>query len=167
VDTAFAEVDQILKDDPDVSVSKLSDFVAQRTQIFDYVLIFIQMLLGLAMIIAVLGIINTLALSVSERTREFGLLRAVGTRRGQVMWMVTVESVVISVFGALLGIGVGAGLGAAVFQALRDLGFTKLSFPWPLMVGYVVASVFVGLVAAGLPAIRAARLDVLKAIAYE
>jgi putative ABC transport system permease protein len=167
VDTAFAEVDQILKDDPDVSVSKLSDFVAQRTQIFDYVLIFIQMLLGLAMIIAVLGIINTLALSVSERTREFGLLRAVGTRRGQVMWMVTVESVVISVFGALLGIAVGAGLGAAVFQALRDQGFTQLSFPWPLMVGYVIASVIVGLAAAGIPAIRAARLDVLKAIAYE
>jgi putative ABC transport system permease protein len=88
-------------------------------------------------------------------------------RRGQVMWMVTVESVVISVFGALLGIAVGVGLGIAVFEALRDEGFTKLAFPWPLMVAYVIASVFVGLVAALIPAIRAARLDVLKAIAYE
>ena len=167
VDTALTQVDGILRDDPDVSVSKLSDFVAQQTQIFDFVLVFVQLLLGLAMIIAVLGIINTLALSMTERTRELGLLRAVGTKRGQVMWMVAVESVVISVFGALLGIAVGAGLGAAVFQALRDLGFTTLSFPWPLMAGYVIASVFVGLVAALIPAIRAARLDVLKAIAYE
>lgn len=157
----------ILAADPDVTVSKLSDYVASQTQVFDFVLIFVQMLLGLAMVIAVLGIINTLALSISERTREFGLLRAVGTRRGQVMWMVTVESVVISVFGAVLGIAVGAGLGAAVFQALRDVGFTTLSFPWSLMIGYVIASVFVGLVAALIPAIRAARLDVLRAIAYE
>jgi putative ABC transport system permease protein len=167
VDATYTQVDTILHDDPDVVVSKLADFVASRTQIFDFILVFIQMLLGLAMIIAVLGIINTLALSITERTREFGLLRAVGTQRRQVMWMVTVESVVISVFGALLGIAVGAGLGAAVFQALKDVGFTKLSFPWPLMVGYVIASVFVGLIAALVPAIRAARLDVLKAIAYE
>jgi putative ABC transport system permease protein len=119
------------------------------------------------MIIAVLGIINTMALSITERTRELGLLRAVGMKRGQVMWMVSVESVVISVFGALLGVVVGVGLGVAVFQALRDQGFTDLAFPWPLMAGYVIASVFVGLVAALLPAIRAAQLDVLKAIAYE
>jgi putative ABC transport system permease protein len=88
-------------------------------------------------------------------------------KRPQVMWMVTVESVVISVFGALLGIAVGAGLGAAVFQALREQGFTDLAFPWPLMAFYVLASVGVGLIAALIPAIRAARLDVLKAIAYE
>jgi putative ABC transport system permease protein len=167
VDTTKRQVDDLLKDSPEVSVSKLDDYVAQQAQVFDFILVFVQLLLGLAMIIAVLGIINTLALSMTERTRELGLLRAVGMKRGQVMWMVTVESVVISVFGALLGIAVGAGLGAAVFQALRDQGFTKLAFPWPLMVGYVVASVFVGLVAALLPAIRAARLDVLKAIAYE
>jgi putative ABC transport system permease protein len=145
----------------------VDEFVASAAQIFDIVLIFVQLLLGLAMIIAVLGIINTLALSMTERTREMGLLRAVGMKRGQVMWMVTVESVVISVFGALLGIAVGIGLGLAVFQALRDEGFTKLAFPWPLMVAYVIASVFVGLAAALIPAIRAARLDVLKAIAYE
>jgi putative ABC transport system permease protein len=167
VDTTKQQVDDLLKDSPEVSVSKLDDYVAQQAQIFDFILVFVQLLLGLAMIIAVLGIINTLALSMTERTRELGLLRAVGMKRGQVMWMVTVESVVISVFGALLGIAVGAGLGAAVFQALRDQGFTKLAFPWTLMLVYVVASVFVGLVAALLPAIRAARLDVLKAIAYE
>ncbi len=126
-----------------------------------------QLLLGLAMIIAVLGIINTLALSMTERTRELGLLRAIGLNRRQLMWMVTVESVVISVFGALLGVAVGVGLGTSVVGALHDEGFTTLALPWTLMGGYIAASVIVGLIAAGLPAIRAARLDVLKAIAYE
>ena len=167
VDAAKNQVEGLLRDSPEVSVAKVDDFVAQQAQIFDFVLIFVQLLLGLAMIIAVLGIINTLALSTFERTRELGLLRAVGMKQGQVMWMVTVESVVISVFGAILGIVVGVGLGVAVFQALREEGFTELAFPWPLMVGYLVASVFVGLAAALIPAIRAARLDVLKAIAYE
>jgi putative ABC transport system permease protein len=167
VDAVRGQVDNLLKDSPEVSVSKLDEYLALQTQIFDFVLIFVQLLLGLAMIIAVLGIINTLALSMTERTHELGLLRAVGMRRGQVIWMVTVESIVISVFGALLGIAVGAGLGASVFQALRDFGFTSLSFPWPLMAAYVIASVFVGLIAALIPAIRASRLDVLKAIAYE
>ena len=131
------QVAELLRNSPEVSVSNLDDYVAQQAQIFDFVLIFVQLLLLLAMIIAVLGIINTLALSMIERTRELGLLRAVGMKRRQVMWMVTVESVVISVFGALLGIAVGAGLGAAVFQALREQGFTDLAFPWPLMVFYV------------------------------
>ena len=148
-------------------MSTVDDLVAQQAQIFSFVLVFVQLLLGLAMIIAVLGIINTLALSMTERTRELGLLRSVGMKRGQVMWMVTVESTVISVFGALLGVVVGAGLGAAVFQALRSEGFTELAFPWTLMVVYLLASVVVGLIAGLMPAIRAARLDVLKAIAYE
>jgi len=162
-----AQVDELIKDSPEVTSSTVDEYVDSQAQIFTFILIFVQVLLGLAMIIAVLGIINTLALSMIERTRELGLLRAVGMRRPQVMWMVAVESVVISVFGALLGIAVGVGLGAAVFQALREQGFTDLAFPWPLMVVYVIASVGVGLVAALFPAIRAARLDVLRAIAYE
>jgi len=166
-ESVLPQVREAIKDNPEINVSTVDEFVASAAQIFDIVLVFVQLLLGLAMIIAVLGIINTLALSMTERTREMGLLRAVGMKRGQVMWMVTVESVVISVFGALLGIAVGVGLGIAVFEALRDQGFTKLAFPWPLMVAYVIASVFVGLAAALIPAIRAARLDVLKAIAYE
>ena len=90
----------------------------------------IQILLALAILIAVLGIVNTLALSVLERTRELGLLRAIGLRRAQTMRMITVEAVVISVFGALLGLAVGSGLGAAVVRALRDEGFSSLAFPW-------------------------------------
>src|SRR5439155_17671229 len=106
-------VDDLLKDSPEVSVQDQSAFVKQATSGFDIVLNMIQILLALAMVIAILGVINTLALSVLERTREIGLLRAVGLSRARTMWMVTVESIVISVFGALLGIGVGIGLGAA------------------------------------------------------
>lgn len=167
IDAAYRVVDDLLRGSPEVTVSKLDDFVQQQAQIFDTILIFVQLLLALAMFIAVLGIINTLALSMIERTRELGMLRAVGMKRGQVMWMVSVESIIISVFGALLGIAVGLGLGTATFQALRDQGFAELAFPWTLMGVYVVASVFVGLAAALIPAVRAAQLDVLKAIAYE
>ena len=152
---------------PEVNVVTMDQYVASSTQIFDIILTFVQLLLGLAMFIAVLGVINTLALSMIERTREVGLLRAVGMRRGQIMSMVTVESVVICVFGALLGIAVGTGLGVAAFRAFRDEGLTTLAFPWPLMIVYVIAAVIVGVVAAFIPALMAARQNVLRAIAYE
>lgn len=162
-----AEVDALLKDSPEVSVQDQSAFVKSATSIFDTILLMIQILLALAIVIAVLGIINTLALSVIERTRELGLLRAVGLRRSQAMRMITVESVVISIFGALLGVVVGIGLGAAVVQALKDEGFTDLALPYGQMATYLILSAFIGVVAAILPAIRAARLNVLNAISYE
>jgi putative ABC transport system permease protein len=162
-----AEVNNLLADNPLVNVADRSDYVKQQTDQLSFVVNMIQILLGLAILIAILGIINTLALSVLERTRELGLLRAIGLRRGQAMRMVTVEAVVISVFGALLGVAVGTGLGAAVVRALRDNGFTALSFPWAQMVEYLVLAAVVGVVAAVLPAIRAARVNVLEAIAYE
>ncbi len=127
----------------------------------------IQVLLGLAILIAVLGIVNTLALSVLERTRELGLLRAIGLRRAQTMRMITVEAVVISVFGALLGVAVGTGLGAAVVRALHDDGITELVLPWGQMALVLVLAAIIGVIAAVLPAIRAARLNVLGAIAHE
>jgi putative ABC transport system permease protein len=165
--TAKKQVDEILKDSPDVTVQTRADYVKQSTQFFDILLGVVQVLLLIALLIAVLGIVNTLVLSVLERTRELGLLRAIGLRRGQTMRMITVESVVISLFGALLGIGVGLGLGAAVVRALKDQGFSAYAFPWTLMVTYLVAGAVVGVVAAVVPAIRAARLNVLNAIAYE
>jgi putative ABC transport system permease protein len=162
-----AQVNTLLADSPEVSVGDRSEFLAQQTSAVDTILTMIQILLALAILIAVLGIINTLALSVLERTRELGLLRAVGLRRGQTMRMVTVEAVVISVFGALLGVAVGAGLGAAVVRALRDEGITDLTLPWAQMGAYLGLAALVGVLAAVLPAIRAARTNVLTAIAYE
>jgi putative ABC transport system permease protein len=167
VATVKSQVETLLADNPQVSVTDRSQFVKQQTSGFDTILTMIQILLALAILIAVLGIVNTLALSVLERTRELGLLRAIGLRRWQAMRMVTVEAVVISVFGALLGLAVGCGLGAAVVRALRDDGFTDLAFPWSQMVVYLVLAGFVGVFAAILPAIRAARINVLAAIAYE
>jgi putative ABC transport system permease protein len=167
VSTVKKQVDDILKDSPEVTVQTRSEYVDQSARIFNFLLGVVQILLFVALLIAVLGIVNTLILSVLERTRELGLLRAIGLRRGQTMRMVTVESVVISLFGALLGIAVGAGLGAAVVRALKDQGFTQYAFPWVLMAVYVVIAAIVGVVAAIIPAIRAARLNVLTAIAYE
>ncbi|WP_285750749.1 ABC transporter permease [Lentzea sp. NBRC 105346] len=160
-------IEPFFADNPEVSVQDRSAFVKQQTSQFDTVLLMIQILLALAIIIAVLGVINTLALSVIERTRELGLLRAIGMRRAQVMRMITVESIVISVFGAVLGIAVGTALGVATVAALKDEGITELGFPWMTMVQYLVVAAVVGVVAAILPAIRAARLNVLDAIAYE
>ncbi|GII22488.1 ABC transporter permease [Planosporangium mesophilum] len=162
-----AQIDRLLADSPEVNVTDRSGYIQQQTKQFDAVLMMIQVLLALAILIAVLGIVNTLALSVLERTRELGLLRAIGLRRGQVMRMVTVESVVISVFGALLGLAVGCGLGAAVVRALRSEGITSLALPWSQMGVYLVLAGVVGVVAAVLPAVRAARINVLGAIAHE
>jgi putative ABC transport system permease protein len=167
VAAAEKKVDALLATSPEVNVQTRAAYLGQVTALFNGLLAGVQVLLGVAMLIAFLGIINTLMLSIIERTRELGLLRAIGLRRGQAAWMITVESIVISVFGAVLGIIVGAALGAAVMQALKDQGFNKLALPWSLMITYVIASVIVGAVAATIPAARAARLNVLNAIAYE
>src|SRR5690606_15221508 len=122
-------------------------------------------LLGLALLIAVLGIVNTLALSVIERTREIGLLRAIGLRRAQLWLMITIESVVIALLGALLGIGLGVGFGVALMHSLRDQGLEVISVPWDQLIVFGVVALLVGVIAAVLPARRAGRLDVLAAIA--
>lgn len=162
-----ASVAQLLADSPEVNVADRSGYIDQQTKQFDSLLTMIQILLALAILIAVLGIVNTLALSVLERTRELGLLRAIGLRRSQAMGMITVEAVVISLFGALLGLAVGTGLGAAVVRALRSDGFTSFALPGGQMAVYLVLAAVAGVLAAVLPAIRAARINVLGAIAYE
>ena len=161
------QVEQLLADSPEVSVADRAAFIEQQTGQLDSLLQMIQILLALAIVIAVLGIINTLALSVLERTRELGLLRAIGLRRAQTMRMITVEAVVISIFGALLGVVVGTGLGAAVVEALKDEGITDLVLPWGQMVTFLILAAIIGVVAAVLPAIRAARINVLGAIAHD
>ena len=124
-------------------------------------------LLALAVLIAILGIVNTLLLSVFERTREIGLLRAIGMERDQVREMVRVESVAIAVLGALLGLVVGIGAGAAIRAAMADDGFAVLDIPYLQLLVVVVAAAVVGVLAALWPARRAARLDILRAITTE
>ncbi len=161
------QVAALLADSPEVAATDAGTFVAQQAAGFDQVLVMIQILLALAILIAVLGVVNTLALSVLERTRELGLLRAIGLGRAQTMRMITVEAVVIAVFGALLGVVVGAGLGIAIVEGLAAEGIDRLVLPWAQMGTYLGLAALVGVVAAVLPSIRAARLDVLGAIAHE
>ena len=124
-------------------------------------------LLLLAVVVAILGIVNTLALSVIERTREVGLLRAIGLSRAQLRLMITLESVVIAVLGAVLGVVLGLGFGVALMYAVRDEGLEVISVPAGQLAVFLVLSVVIGVLAAVFPARRAARLDVLRAIATE
>jgi putative ABC transport system permease protein len=127
----------------------------------------IYVLLGLAIFIAVVGIVNTLALSVLERTRELGLLRAVGMTRGQTREMVAWESVIIALLGAVLGLAVGCGLGIALVSALHSDGISQTAVPGNNLILYAVAAGLFGIVAAIFPAIRASRVDVLRAVTTE
>ncbi len=124
----------------------------------------IYVMLGLAIIIAVVGIVNTLALSVLERTREIGLLRAVGMTRGQTREMVAWESVIIALLGAVLGLAVGSGLGIALVSALHNDGISQTAVPGNNLILYAVAAGLFGIVASIFPAIRASHVDVLRAV---
>lgn len=160
-------LEAIVGDSPMVTVSDpeaLAD--AQKDQI-NQVLYLMYGLLGLAIVIAVLGIISTLWLSVIERTREVGLLRAVGLSRAQLRRMIRLEAVVVAVFGALLGLLLGVAFGAGLIYALRDQGLTAFAVPWGRLLIFVVLAGIVGVLASLFPAHRAAKLDVLKAIATE
>jgi putative ABC transport system permease protein len=161
-----AQLDRLFAANPEISVVDSSALLAQQNRLLDVILAILYVLLALTILVAVLGVINTLLLSVFERTRELGLLRAVGLGRGQVGRMVTVESILISVFGTLLGIVVGVALGVAIVSALGSR-FLSLTVPWTYLVITLALAVLAGVVAAILPAIRAARLNVLQAIAYE
>ena len=124
-------------------------------------------LLGLAVLIALIGIVNTLMLSVFERTHEIGLLRAVGMKRRQIRAMIRSESVILAVFGAIIGIIVGTGLGIALVSALHSQGITDTVVPYSNLVIFLILAALLGLLAASWPARRAAKLDVLAAIAAD
>jgi putative ABC transport system permease protein len=147
-----------------VSVQDSSEFADAQGAAIDTLLNLLYVLLLFSVVVAVLGIVNTLALSVFERTREIGLLRAIGLRRRQLSGMITIEAVVTAVFGATLGTLVGLGLGIALQHGLESQGLTTLAVPWRLVVAMLLASVVVGVLAAALPSIRAVRLNVLAAI---
>jgi putative ABC transport system permease protein len=150
-----------------LSVLDGADFAAQLADQVDQVLVILYALLGLSVVIAVLGIVNTLALSVIERTREVGLLRAVGLGRMQLAGTVTIESVLTAVFGTALGLLVGVGLAAAMPSVFADEGLSVLAVPWASLGLMLALAVGVGVLAAVWPAVRAARLPVLDAVSYE
>jgi len=161
------QVQALLANDPEITVVNRDEYLDQISGQISTLLTMVTILLALAILIAVLGVVITLWLSVLERTRELGLLRAIGLGRAAMMRMITVEAVVITLFGTLLGLATGIGMGAAVVRSLRGEGITDFAVPWSQLSAYLVAGALVGVFAAVLPAIKAARTDVLKAIAYE
>lgn len=152
---------------PQVQVRDQSDYKKLVHDQIAVLLYLVYALLGLAIVIAVLGVVNTLALSVVERTREIGLLRAIGLARRQLRRMIRLESVVIAVFGAVLGLALGLVWGVCTQQVLALQGMKALAVPWGTIVAVVIGSAVVGVVAALLPALRASRMNVLAAIAHE
>lgn len=121
-------------------------------------------LLALAVIIAVLGIVNTLFLSISERTREIGILRATGVQRGQIRRMITLESVILSIHGAIHGLLLGTFIGWAIVSCLRTRGMAPVEFPWTQIGLMLISAIIIGGIAALIPANRASRISPLEAI---
>ncbi|GAA4148588.1 ABC transporter permease [Actinomadura keratinilytica] len=160
-------VERALADYPNVKVQDRTALKDQAAEQVDGFVTFLTILLVMSVIIAAVGVVNTLALSVIERTREIGLLRAIGTDRRQLRRMIRLESIVIAVFGAVLGIAIGVVFGAALQQALESQGLTELSIPAGTLAVYLVVAAVIGVVAAVWPAWRAGRMDVLKAISTE
>jgi putative ABC transport system permease protein len=150
---------------PNVEIDSRTEFQDMQEGAVDQFVAGLVALLVLSEIIAVLGIINTLLLSVYERTRELGLLRVVGMSRIQVRRMVRGESIIIAVIGCLVGLGLGIFWGWAFTTALREQGLDQFDVPPVQVAVFLVFSVIAGIVAAWLPAWRASRLDVLEAIA--
>jgi putative ABC transport system permease protein len=167
VDDARAVADTVAEPYANVQIQNKDEVVADFEMQINQLLAFFVGLLFLAIIIAILGITNTLSLSIIERTREIGLLRAVGMTRTQTRRMVRWEAVIVALFGAVMGVGIGVFLGWAVVQALGDVGLGAFAVPWNQIVILVLASGVAGIIAALYPAWKASRIDVLEAIAYE
>ncbi|WP_327693322.1 ABC transporter permease [Streptomyces sp. NBC_00459] len=166
-DTLRPALERTLAAYPQVKARDQADYKELIRNQIAVLLYLVYALLGLAIVIAVLGVVNTLALSVVERTREIGLLRAIGLSRRQLRRMIRLESVVIAVFGAVLGLGLGLVWGVCIHRVLALQGMEALAIPWGTIVLVVVGSALVGIVAALLPALRASRMNVLAAIAHE
>jgi putative ABC transport system permease protein len=152
---------------PNLKIQTKAQFQKSQEAQVNQLLALVYVFLLLAVIIALLGIVNTLLLSVFERTHEIGLLRAVGMKRRQIRGMIRTESVILSVFGAIIGIIVGTGLGIALAWSLKTQGITNIVVPIPSLIIFLVLAAVLGLVAASWPARRAAKLDVLAAIAAD
>jgi putative ABC transport system permease protein len=160
-------IDGVLKVYPNAELQDRTEFKDAQAAQINQLLGLIYVMLLLAVIIALIGIANTLALSIYERTRELGLLRAVGMSRRQLRSSIRWESVIIALLGTLVGLVIGFFFGWAVIQALRDQGFTRFAPPAGQLILVVIVGGLAGVLAAVFPARRAAKLDVLQAVTHE
>ena len=164
---AKATIQAALADYPNVSVNDPADITQKAQDSVNQLLGIVTAMLLLAVVVAILGIVNTLVLSVVERTRELGLLRAVGGTRRQVRTVVRRESVLMALLGALTGVLLGTASGIALSRALLDEGITEVQVPTATLAVYLVIAAAVGVLASIGPARRASKVDVLKAITAE
>jgi putative ABC transport system permease protein len=162
-----AAVEDVAAGYPGAEVMDKAEFAESIYAPLDPLMALVYALLGLAIVIALLGIGNTLALSIVERTREIGLLRAVGMTRGQLRGAIRWESVIIAIQGTLVGLLLGLFLGWALMMALADEGLGAFDVPWTTLAIVVVLAGLAGMLAAVLPSRRAARLDILRAVHAE
>jgi putative ABC transport system permease protein len=166
-EVVLAAVERVAAAYPAVLVQDQTQFRESAAGQVDQLLGLVTALLGMALLIAILGIMNTLALSVHERTHEIGLLRAVGMTRRQVRGMVRWEAVTVALLGASVGLLLGVVLGWAFARALAEQGLTTVALPFGQLAGAVVLAALAGVLAAVLPARGAAKLDVLRAVTVE
>ena len=167
LDAVLADIEEAISSVPGVVALDEEGFRGAIAESINQLLTMVVVLLALSIVIAAIGIANTLSLSIHERTRELGLLRAVGMGRRQMRSMVRWEAVMISVLGAVVGLGLGVGLGWAFVNALSREGFDQFALPIAPLVVIVVLAAVLGVVASILPARRAGRLPVLEAIAID
>jgi putative ABC transport system permease protein len=165
-DGAQAAVQSALAQYPTQKVETRSEYLDSINKMVDQILMMFYGLLAMSVIISIFGIVNTLVLSVHERTREIGMLRAIGATRRQLRQMVRYESVITAVIGGLLGTLVGVAMGYVIVTQLGGDGLV-FSLPWTQLGVFLVLAVVVGVVAAVLPARRAANTRILEAIQYE
>jgi putative ABC transport system permease protein len=161
-----AQLEGAVRAFPEAKVETRDQFRDRQLATLDTILNVLYALLALSVVVSLFGIVNTLVLSVFERTRELGMLRAIGMTRRQVRWMIRHESIVTALIGAALGIAVGAFLAALVTHALSDQGIV-FAIPYATLAVFVVVAIAAGMLAAVLPARRAANLNVLEALQYE
>jgi len=149
---------------PNAKVQTREEFIDNQISGLNSVLNILYVLLALSVLVSLFGIVNTLVLTVFERTREIGMLRAIGMTRRQVRRMIRHESVITALIGAAIGIVLGIVLAALL---IARVDFIDFAFPTVQVIFFVIAAIVVGIVAAVFPARRAAKLDPLQAIAYE
>ena len=160
-------INEIVDKYPGVAVRDQDGLVEEANNQIQQLLNVIYGFLSISIFVALFGITNTLSLSVYERTREIGLMRAIGTFRKQIRRMIFIESSIISIFGAFLGTGLGIFFAWSLIQALADEGFSVFRVSLSQTMLWIAISVFAGVIAAILPAIKAARQNILEAISYE
>ena len=161
-----AEMEQAIAGFPDTQLETREEWIEREDSDFNEFISFLYVMLTLAVFVSIFGMINTLVLSVYERTREIGMLRAIGMTRRQVRRMIRQESIITALIGAAIGLPLGIFLAALVNRALAEYD-VRFAIPWGQLLVLTIVAIVIGILAAIMPARRAAKLNPLEAIAYE